>query len=97
MTFDEWFAKEFGDKREQLGLVVPELMRAAYDAATLKTLEDTLLTISEPVGMACCGHPADDHGYVCCGNGEPDYRTMSDVEKVLEGWRDKLIGEKEQA
>lgn len=38
MTFDEWFAKEYGDKREQLGSVVPELMRAAYEAAERQSL-----------------------------------------------------------
>jgi hypothetical protein len=78
-------------------VTVMRFARAIMRKAELKTIEDTLLTISEPVGMACCGHPADDHGYVCCGNGDPDFRTMQEVEKVLEGWRDKLIGEKEPA
>ncbi|WP_250451150.1 DUF551 domain-containing protein [Caballeronia sp. ATUFL_M2_KS44] len=60
MTFDQWFAEQYGDKREQLGLVVPELMRVAYEAAERQALERAA-QICDKNAALLAGGPSNGH------------------------------------
>lgn len=51
--------------------------------AERKALERAIEIITEPVGLECCGHPEFDMGYVCCGNGEPAFRTIDEAVKEI--------------
>jgi hypothetical protein len=85
MTFDEWFAKEYGDKCDQLGLVVPELMRQAYEAASGKQEAFVPCKCESDEGRICgrC-HAWDD---VVNPSGRP--LTDEQIERIGRMWSTK--------
>ncbi|MEX5744695.1 hypothetical protein [Massilia sp. X63] len=63
---------------------------AGEDEQELEFLKYWLSFAAEPVGMTCCGQPCVGAEYmgqvemVCCGNGEPEFRSDKDVIDAME-------------